>query len=150
MDYGLDGLMVPVMDYSKGYCDYECNLCGQVCPTGAIKELPLAQKKLVQIGKVQLLKDKCIVHLKNEDCGACVEACPTHAVYAVVRNNVHYPEINNELCIGCGACENMCPEMPKAIVVDGLAEHGKAKEPFYDAKPAAHAEQKSTNEDFPF
>jgi len=150
LEYGLAGLMVPVLDYRNGYCDYECNLCGLVCPSGAIKKLKLAEKQRVQIGQVRLLKDRCIVHTRHEDCGACAEACPRRAVYTVERNNVRYPEINAELCIGCGVCQNMCPVMPKAIIVDGVAVQGRAKKPFYDAKPAPDAKPEDIDESFPF
>ena len=26
----------PMMDYEAGYCNYDCIICGEVCPTGAI------------------------------------------------------------------------------------------------------------------
>ena len=150
-DYGVGGLFVPVMDFEKGYCDYECNLCGQVCPTGAIKNLPLAQKKITRIGMVRLMRGKCVAYRNNEDCGACIEGCPTHAVYAEERDNVRYPVIDPSLCIGCGTCENMCPELPKAIVVRGVKEQTQAKEPYYDQK-SDQSDQKKNEvvEEFPF
>ena len=142
--------MAPVMDYERGYCDYECNLCGQVCPTGAIRDIGLDEKKLVQAGKVRLLEDKCVTHLKDQDCGACAEGCPTHAVYTVKRDGVHYPEVDVKLCTGCGTCENMCPEVPKAIVVDGLLEQGKAEEPFYNVEPTSVPKRQDDDWDFGF
>ena len=147
LEYGLQGVMQPRLDYATAYCDYDCNLCGQVCPTGAILPLPLAQKQLVQIGEAQLIKDRCIVYLRHEDCAACAEVCPTHAVFTVERDNVRYPETNLALCIGCGACEYVCPQNPKAIWIQGHALHAQAKEPFYDQAPAAAPNQ---NQDFPF
>ena len=138
------------MNYEQGYCNYDCNLCGHVCPTGAISPLELPEKQLVQIGEAQLDKDLCIVHTRDEDCGACAEVCPTHAVYTEERDNVFYPEMNLELCIGCGACEFVCPVTPKAIFVEGNAVHATAKEPFYDQEPVQQTDPQQGDEDFPF
>jgi len=150
-EYGLQGLFVPVMSYKKGYCAYTCNLCGNVCPTGAIQPLPLEDKQLTQIGKVVLFKDRCIVHTRKQDCGACAEGCPTHAVFTVKRDHVHYPETDVSLCIGCGACEHMCPEHPKAIVVQGLARHEKANKPFYNQEsPPIPQQTDPAIQEFPF
>jgi ferredoxin len=149
-EYGLKGLFVPVMDYSRGYCGYECNLCGQICPTNAIRKLPLADKQRVQMGRVKLFKDRCVVHTQHRDCGACVEACPTHAVYAVKQGNVHYPQTNVDLCTGCGACENMCPVSPKAIIVEGCLEQGQTRESAKNAPSALPVPPERTDQDFPF
>ncbi len=150
MEYGLQGIMQPVMDYRKGYCHYDCHACGQVCPTGAILTLALAEKQLTQIGQVELMKDRCLVYERGEDCGACAEVCPTHAVYTVEKNTILYPETTLELCIGCGGCEFVCPQEPKAIVVHGNLVHATAKEPFYDQEPLEVPVQEGTEEDFPF
>lgn len=145
------GTMQPVMDFTHGYCAYECNRCGQVCPTGAIAPLGLAEKKLTRIGKVRLIEDLCVVYTRNEDCGACAELCPTHAVYTEEEDGVLYPKTHAELCIGCGACEHICPQMPKAILVDPVALHERADPPFSDqAKPVAPAPPSAAEEDFPF
>jgi len=148
-EYGLGGLLVPVMDYKQGYCGYECNLCGQICPTGAIRKLPLPEKQRVQMGRVRLFEDRCVVYTENKDCGACAEACPTHAVYTEKRDNVYYPETNADLCTGCGACENMCPVSPKAIIVEGSPVQGQASEPVKNTPPILPPPQ-STVEEFPF
>ena len=142
--------MQPTMNYREGYCHYDCNTCGQVCPTGAILPIELAEKQLTQIGQAELVKDRCIVYERDEDCGACAEVCPTHAVYTVEENNIFYPETNLELCIGCGACEFVCPQEPKAIFVKGNIIHATAKEPFYDQEPLKVPIQEGAEENFPF
>ena len=38
-DAGLEGFFTPQMDYRRAYCDWNCNECGKVCPTQAIREL---------------------------------------------------------------------------------------------------------------
>lgn len=149
--YGLQGVMQPRMDYATGYCNYDCNVCGQVCPTGAILPLPLAEKQLTQIGQARLHEDRCVVYRRHEDCAACAEVCPTHAVYTVERNGVRYPVTNLEFCIGCGACEYVCPQRPKAIEIQGNSQHAAAKPPYAeDDHEAAAPSIRPPTEDFPF
>ncbi len=151
MEYGLAGMFQPKMDYSVNYCNYDCVICGEVCPTGAITPLDMQTKKLVQIGKSTFNKDDCVVVSKKKDCAACSEHCPTKAVHTVpYENGLLLPEIDNELCIGCGACEHACPVTPKkAITVVSNSVHLKAKKPEVDKvkKPAVPA---AGGEDFPF
>jgi polyferredoxin len=128
LEYGIAGIMQPRMDYTVNYCSYECTLCGQVCPTGAIQALLPDEKKLVQIGKTQFVKEDCIVETKKTDCGACSEHCPTKAVKMVPYGKLFLPEIDNQYCVGCGACEHACPTKPrKAIFVQSSPVHGVAK-----------------------
>lgn len=129
--YGIAGLMQPVMDYHKSFCTYNCTVCTDVCPTNALKPLALEAKKLTQIGKANFIKDNCIVKTEKTACGACSESCPTKAVYMVpYEGNLVIPETNQEICIGCGHCEFACPVTPfKAIFVDGNPVHTAAKKP---------------------
>jgi ferredoxin len=129
--YGIAGMMQPVMDYHKSFCTYNCTVCTEVCPTNALKPLALEAKKLTQIGKANFIKDNCIVKTEKTACGACSEACPTKAVYMVpYEGNLVIPETNSDICIGCGHCEFACPVTPyKAIFVDGNPVHVAAKKP---------------------
>ena len=36
---GLEGLWTPIMISKMGWCELNCTLCSQVCPTGAIREI---------------------------------------------------------------------------------------------------------------
>jgi formate hydrogenlyase subunit 6/NADH:ubiquinone oxidoreductase subunit I len=126
LEYGVCGIMQPKLDYLQGHCDFDCNACGQVCPTGAIVPLLPQEKRLTRIGTVSLNKGKCIVHVKKKHCGACGEVCPTHAIFPVENGFVLFPEINIDYCIGCGACEHACPTKPKAISVASEIVHSKA------------------------
>jgi ferredoxin len=146
--YGVTGLMQPKMDYEKGFCDYECNVCGKVCPTGAIVPVTLAEKKLIQLGLADLQKDKCIVYTKKENCGACLEVCPTHTLYSVNKNNILYPETDLQYCIGCGACERACPTDPKSIIVHANQIHKKAAK--YIDRQDAIKQKKGEDKSFPF
>ncbi len=131
LEYGFKGMSQPFMDYSVEYCNFECTKCGEVCPTGAILPLTVEEKKLEQTGKVNLILEKCIVYTDNTACGSCSEHCPTQAVRMVpYTNGLTIPEIDTEICIGCGACEFACPVKPHtAIYVDGNPVHQVAKAP---------------------
>jgi polyferredoxin len=144
--YGITGLLQPVMDYHKSFCTYNCTVCTEVCPTSALKPLLLEAKKLTQIGKVNFIKDNCIVKTEKTACGACSEACPTKAVYMIpYEGNLVIPETNQEICIGCGHCEYACPTTPfKAIYVDGNPVHQAAK------KPENKESEITTPVEFPF
>lgn len=146
-EYGLAGLMKPRLDYSHAFCNFECDECGRVCPDGAIGLLALADKQLTRIGCARLDLDKCIVKTKGTDCAACSEHCPTKAANTIpYRENLRLPQVDESLCIGCGACDYACPAQPaKAITVAGLNRHERAEK---------HVEKKmeppKANGDFPF
>jgi ferredoxin len=146
MQYGLTGMMQPVMDYHKSFCTYNCTKCTEVCPTYALKPLILEAKKLTQLGKTNFIKDNCIVKTEKTACGACSEACPTKAVYMIpYEGNLLIPEVNTDICIGCGHCENACPTTPyKAIFVDGNPVHLAAQ------KPENEESEIETPVEFPF
>jgi polyferredoxin len=129
--YGLAGMLQPVMDYHKSFCTYNCTICTEICPTNALHPLMLEAKKLTQIGKAIFIKDNCIVKTEKTACGACSESCPTKACHMIpYEGNLVIPEVTADICIGCGHCEYACPASPyKAIFVDGNAIHVAAKKP---------------------
>ncbi|MDQ5908166.1 MAG: hypothetical protein QG599_257 [Pseudomonadota bacterium] len=128
LDYGLSGLLQPHLDFATGYCSYECNRCGEVCPTGAIVPLELPAKQTVQLGVAHFIQENCIVYTDHTACGACDEYCPTKAVHMVpYRDGLTIPKVRPGLCVGCGACENACPTRPhRAIYVEGHPAHRQA------------------------
>ncbi len=148
LDYGIAGLMQPKMNYEKSYCEYECNICSKICPTGAILPLSLDEKKLTQIGEAKLLEDICVVYVEHNNCGACGEVCPTHAIRFVDKNNILHPEIDKKYCIGCGACQLACPTIPRSIVVHARPIHQKAEK--YIRSEKTVNEQKTVDPSFPF
>lgn len=145
-EYGLAGMMQPVMNYHKSFCTYKCTVCTEICPTYALKPLMLEAKQLTQLGKARFIKDNCIVKTEKTACGACSEACPTKAVYMVpFEGNLLIPEVNTDICIGCGHCEFACPTHPyKAIYVNGNAIHAAA------TKPVNEKPDIETPTEFPF
>ena len=128
--YGLAGFMMPVMDYEASFCNFECTLCSEICPNNAIKRLTVEEKKRTQIGKVVFVRELCVVYNDETDCGACSEHCPTKAVDMIPYKGSRIPEINPEICIGCGGCEYICPVRPlRAIYVEAETEHQQADLP---------------------
>ncbi len=125
----LSTFMQPTMSYERGYCRPECNKCSEVCPTGAIKPISLAEKSSIRIGHAVWKQKNCIVITDDVDCGNCERHCPSSAITMVPmdENNPRsrkIPTINKHRCIGCGACENLCPARPfSAIYVKGFSEH---------------------------
>ena len=118
--HSLLGLWTPVADMRAGYCEFNCNLCGEVCPTEAIQPLSLGTKQQTRMGLAYFDKNLCIPYARNEDCIVCEEHCPTPEkaikfdMKTVVgqdgtERTVKYPYVDRELCIGCGICEFKCP-----------------------------------------
>ena len=125
MEYGLGGMMQPRMYFDHGFCNYDCTVCSDVCPSGALRPLTVEQKHHTQIGQVHFIRHNCIVFTDETNCGACSEHCPTQAVHMVPYKGVlTIPETTVSLCVGCGGCEYVCPAKPyKAIYVEGLEAH---------------------------
>jgi len=124
-------LMLPVMSYEHGYCRPECTRCSEVCPAGAIKPLDDIEKSSIQIGHAVWIKKNCVVLTDEVECGNCARHCPSGAIEMVPldENNEEsplIPAINESACIGCGACEYVCPSRPfSAIYVEGHEVHKK-------------------------
>ena len=124
-------LMQPTMSYEKGYCRPECTRCSDVCPAGAIKPLDDIEKSSIQIGHAVWIKKNCGVLTDEVECGNCARHCPSGAIEMVPldENNEEspmIPAINEAACIGCGACEYVCPSRPfSAIYVEGHEVHKK-------------------------
>ena len=136
-EYGPDGILLPTLKYNGHFCGYECNACSNACPSGALSPLTLKEKKRTAIGKAIYMAGKCIVFQAETDCGACDEHCPTKAITMVPvpgKSFLYYPKLNRDLCIGCGGCEYICPQKPKAIKVVALADQSLAQEPTDDVQ----------------
>lgn len=121
MEYGLGGVMQPTLYFEKGFCNFDCTVCGDVCPNGAIKPLTVEQKHLTQMGKVVFIEENCIVHTDGTSCGACSEHCPTQALAMVpYKDGLTIPHVNTDICVGCGGCEYICPARPfRAVYIEG-------------------------------
>ncbi len=140
---GPEGLWTPVLIARIGYCEHSCVLCGQVCPTGAIQKIDEKAKlgigqEPVRIGTAMFDRGRCLPWAMATPCTVCEEFCPTspkaiwveevdvpkraaqygeageHAKMETVR--VKRPHVDPSLCIGCGACETVCPVVDKPAV----------------------------------
>ena len=124
-------LMLPEMSYERGYCRPECTRCSEVCPAGAIKLVDKPEKSSVQIGHAVWIKKNCVVLTDEVECGNCARHCPSGAIEMVPldpdnEESPMIPAINEAACIGCGACEYVCPSRPfSAIYVEGHEVHKK-------------------------
>lgn len=124
-------LMQPEMSYERGYCRPECTRCSNVCPTGAIRPITVEDKTAIQIGRAVWIKKNCLPAIDGTACNNCAHHCPTGAILMVPsdpenEDSPKIPAINEAKCIGCGACENLCPSRPySAIYVEGFERHGE-------------------------
>lgn len=122
-------LMQPELSYERGYCRPECTRCSDVCPAGAIRPITIEDKSSTRIGHAVWIRKNCIPLTDGVECGNCARHCPSGAILMVPSDNgnpnsVRIPVVNAERCIGCGACENLCPARPfSAIYVEGHTMH---------------------------
>lgn len=125
----LNSLMQPESCYERGYCRPECTKCSEVCPAGAIQRISVEDKSSTQIGHAIWVKENCVPLTDGVSCGNCARHCPTGAITMVPSDasnpdSPKIPVVNEERCIGCGACENLCPARPfSAIYVEGHRVH---------------------------
>ena len=125
----LDRLMLPEMSYENGWCRPECTKCSEVCPAGAILEITPEEKTAIHVGTASVDLDLCVVNRDNVHCGNCARHCPAGAIKMVRKNpddenSLLIPTVLEDRCIGCGACEFLCPSRPySAIHVNGRIDH---------------------------
>lgn len=116
------GVFQPHLDFSEGECVYTCNLCSQVCPTGAIRPIALPEKQHLKIGRAVYYPFHCLIIQEGIACGICARHCPTKAIQLIPKESRWLPQVDSSDCIGCGACQYHCPATPTAITVEAFTE----------------------------
>jgi len=122
---GVEGMFSPRLAlrfvFEQSYCEYNCNLCGQVCPTGAIPRVTLEEKQKSPAGKAYFDHDRCLPWASHVSCIRCEEVCPLSDKAIKIRNTfnvkdetgqeieIQQPQVDRNLCVGCGICESNCP-----------------------------------------
>lgn len=122
---GLSGLWTPKIQARHAGCEQNCNLCGQLCPTGAIRPLSMDEKIFAKVGTARIIPSRCIAWEQNKRCLICDEICPYNAISSqfVAGHAVTVPVVDESRCNGCGYCENKCPVIGEsAIVVEASGE----------------------------
>ncbi len=133
---GIEGLWTPILNMKVGYCELNCTLCGQVCPTGAIQRITIEEKTgvgafaaqgPVRLGTAFYDHGRCLPWSMETPCVVCEEVCPvspkaifTREVHITKRDGtpitLHQPYVDPALCIGCGICERECPVTDEAAI----------------------------------
>ena len=140
---GIEGLWTPIMISKMGWCELNCTLCSQVCPTGAIREISIAEKLGVgpfeakgpiKTGTAFYNQGRCLPWAMDTSCVVCEEVCPVSPKAIFTRNvevtdrwgailELKRPYIDAEKCIGCGICEHECPvKDDPAVYVTAIGE----------------------------
>jgi MauM/NapG family ferredoxin protein len=114
---GLSGLWTPKMDLRLAPCEQNCNVCGKVCPTQAIRSLSLEEKTHAKVGTAILRKEMCLVWAQNKLCLICDEICPYNAIVFRPVEGYRRPVVIASKCNGCGFCEQRCPVKGESAIV---------------------------------
>ncbi|MEW5944619.1 MAG: DUF6599 family protein [bacterium] len=136
---GLEGMWTPRLVSRIGWCEFNCTMCGQVCPTHAVRRLSVPEKHNAVIGIAVFDRDRCIPWAENEDCIVCEEHCPVPVKAIRLRREsvigddgrektVLRPYVVEKECIGCGICENKCP-VPGQAAIRVTTVKPRVKEP---------------------
>ncbi|QDT13676.1 Putative electron transport protein YccM [Planctomycetes bacterium K23_9] len=121
---GLEGLWTPQVVADWAGCESSCNACGQVCPTGAIRALPLEEKRVARMGLAIVNESTCLPYAGREDCDLCVQECNAAGYEAIEYIQVGTesdengrpiegtgmlaPVVLADKCVGCGLCQTRC------------------------------------------
>ena len=130
LEYGFDYMLKPRIAYIDSYCNYECTVCSEVCPTHAIKPLTKEEKATTQVGIATFFINRCIVKTEGRIAGLVRSTALPSRAYGSLRGTLTIPQVNPDLCIGCGGCESICPVRPmRAIIIKANEVHKFVEKP---------------------
>ena len=123
-EQGVEGLWTPRVVANWSGCEPSCNNCCQVCPTGAIRPIPLEEKRVARMGLASVNEQTCLPHAGREECQLCVDECAASGYDAIEFMTVGTeiddrgvpiegtgmlaPVVLAEKCVGCGLCQTRC------------------------------------------
>jgi len=155
---GVEGLWTPILVPRIGYCEPNCVLCSQVCPTGAIWEITVADKlgtrdsglgardARSQAAEATLAPTPDAETRTAETPAAdtpIAEARPASDRNPIRIGTAFYDRgrcLPWAMATECIVCEEWCPTSPKAIhlvpadVVDSTGETKTVKQPYIDPR----------------
>lgn len=138
----LRDFMQPEMAFDKGFCTPDCTRCSQVCPAGAIQPVTAEEKATIHIGHAQWHSDRCLAATEGVNCTACFRHCPVNAIKRVRgKEGSLIPVVDTFACIGCGACEHVCPARPMPGMTIKAFEHHREARPMDETEALAEARQ---------
>jgi MauM/NapG family ferredoxin protein len=151
LEAGIDGFYTPHLVPRHGGCEEKCNMCGHVCPTEAIRPLPLEEKRFVKIGTAVIDRRRCIAWEQMKLCLICDEICPYDAIeFRIVKDDIgtlKRPFVLEDKCVGCGLCEQKCPVYGRgAIEVFSIGEERKKSGSYITEQKKKLREVKETHE----
>lgn len=116
-------VLTPKIRFQSTYCTPECTTCGDVCPSGAINDFTADEKKQLVMGIAEIDVDECLL-AQNKECDLCKSYCPYDAI-AIKESDFDfssYPDVIHDRCVGCGACEIICPV--DVILITPMKQYG--------------------------
>lgn len=138
-ELGLAGTLQPFLDFNRGKCEPDCTACMAICPTEAIPDLGLAVKKRIRLGIGGYDPTRCRAFTGEDPCGECEKACPVKAISLVDFQGKKIPKFNDDLCVGCGACQFACPVTPKVMqVIPAVKQEILEEKKDADEKESSH------------
>jgi MauM/NapG family ferredoxin protein len=144
---GPGGFWTPVLVPRKGPCERQCHLCGQVCPTQAIRSLPLQEKSYARIGRADVERPRCLEWGHGLACLICDEVCPYGAIYVGGSGRLgkgqRGPVVDPQICVGCGVCEYHCPVVGEAAIRVSAAGEDRLLEGRYATPERQAARQRA-------
>lgn len=117
MENGLQSWGTPIHNMRAAGCEQQCDLCGKICPTGAIRNLPLIERQHAKIGTAVLIRERCVAWAKDRVCLLCDEACPYNAIVFRPVEGHKRPFVDESRCNGCGMCEAVCPVSGESAIL---------------------------------